>query len=84
MGAHRTGGRRTAGVVLLALPAAGLAGVPAYARREPELLDVPFFYWYQLAWVVLSLLCLAGAALLIPPPDRPSDRPDHHRPGGTP
>lgn len=61
--------RRAAGVVLLVAPVAGLLWVPAYAREEPALLDVPFFYWYQLAWIVLSLLCLVGAAFLIRLPD---------------
>lgn len=68
--------RRLAGVTLLLLPAAGLVWVPAYNRVGPALLGVPFFYWYQLAWVGLSILCLTGAALLI-------RLPDHHRLGGS-
>jgi hypothetical protein len=49
-----------------------------YAREEPRLFDVPFFYWYQLAWVGLCIVCMAGAALLFPAPDRSPD------PGGSP
>jgi hypothetical protein len=64
--------RRWTGVALLLLPVVGLACVPLYARDEPRLLDVPFFYWYQLAWVGLSMVCMAGAALLIP--TNPTDR----------
>ena len=76
---------RATGVVLLVLPLAGLAWVPLYAREDPELAGVPFFYWYQLAWVALSLVCLCGAAVLIPAPDSrtespPDSRPDHPRP----
>jgi hypothetical protein len=33
--------------------------VPSYNRIEPELGGVPFFYWYQLAWVLL------GAAIVL-------------------
>ncbi len=60
---------RAAGALLL-LPVAGLLWVPAYAREEPRLLDVPFFYWYQLTWIVAAMACMAGAALLLPTDDR--------------
>jgi hypothetical protein len=29
---------------------------PFYNRVEPSLLGMPFFYWYQLAWVFISAL----------------------------
>ena len=29
---------------------------PFYNRVGPSLLGVPFFYWYQLAWVIISAL----------------------------
>jgi hypothetical protein len=29
-----------------------------YVRATPALLGFPFFYWYQLAWVVLTSLLL--------------------------
>ncbi len=28
--------------------------VPLYNRTEPSLLGVPFFYWFQFAWVVVT------------------------------
>lgn len=40
---------------LLLAPYAGLLCVPLYNRREPELLGFPFFYWYQLLWIVLTV-----------------------------
>jgi hypothetical protein len=43
--------------VLLALPLLGLLYPPLYATRAPQLAGIPFFYWYQFAWVI-------GAALL--------------------
>jgi hypothetical protein len=36
---------------LLALPVLGLIYPPLYATRDPELAGIPFFYWYQFAWV---------------------------------
>ena len=33
--------------------------VPFYNRVEPELGGIPFFYWYQLAWILL------GAAIVL-------------------
>jgi len=36
---------------LLALPLVGLLYPPLYARTDPELAGIPFFYWYQFAWV---------------------------------
>jgi Protein of unknown function (DUF3311) len=66
--------RGWAAASLLALPVVGLAWVPAYARERPRLGEVPFFYWYQLAWVGLSIACMAGAAVLLRSPARSSDR----------
>jgi hypothetical protein len=41
---------------LLILPAIGLAFPAVYARSTPELFGFPFFYWYQIAWILLSAL----------------------------
>jgi hypothetical protein len=40
---------------LLLLPAAGLLVPAIYNRRDPELFAIPFFYWYQLLWVFLTV-----------------------------
>jgi hypothetical protein len=40
--------------LLLALPLAALLYPPLYATRDPELAGIPFFYWYQFAWVLVS------------------------------
>jgi len=42
------------GLLLLILPYVALCFPPIYARSTPQLLGFPFFYWYQLAWVVLA------------------------------
>ena len=46
--------------LLLLLPFVAALWVPFYNRVEPEIAGIPFFYWYQLLWIVL------GAAILIP------------------
>jgi hypothetical protein len=28
--------------------------VPMYARWDPALFGIPFFYWYQMAWVLID------------------------------
>ncbi len=40
--------------VLLLLPFVGLLAVPLYDRVNPALFGIPFFYWYQLAWVPVT------------------------------
>ncbi|MHB1172707.1 MAG: DUF3311 domain-containing protein [Lacisediminihabitans sp.] len=32
--------------------------VPLYARKEPELFGMPFFYWYQMLWVFIETFLL--------------------------
>jgi hypothetical protein len=39
---------------LLALPFLAILWVPFYNRIEPELGGIPFFHWYQLAWILLG------------------------------
>jgi hypothetical protein len=51
------------GVLLLA-PVVGLLWVPSYTRVSPRLFGFPFFYWYQLVWVLAGAACLAGAYVL--------------------
>jgi hypothetical protein len=45
--------------LLLFLPAAGLIFPGLYARATPELFEIPFFYWYQIAWILLSAIITA-------------------------
>ena len=46
--------------LLLLIPYIAMMWVPYYNRIVPEIVGIPFFYWYQLAWIVL------GAAILLP------------------
>lgn len=44
--------------VLLALPFIGTLIPPLYNHARPALFGMPFFYWYQLAWVIVTGLLL--------------------------
>jgi len=37
---------------------------PFYNRADPHWLGIPFFYWYQLLWVVIGGLCTAVVYLV--------------------
>ncbi len=52
--AARSPNRLTPWHLLLLLPYAGVLWVPFYNSVEPRILGFPFFYAYQMAWVVLS------------------------------
>jgi hypothetical protein len=57
---HTTPPRRKFRAVTLCLliPYIGLLWVPFYDRAEPSLAGIPFFYWYQMAWIVLGSLSI--------------------------
>lgn len=40
---------------LLILPLLGTLIPPIYNVEDPKLIGLPFFYWYQLAWVPISV-----------------------------
>ncbi len=44
---------------LLLIPYLAILWLPSYNRVEPLAFGVPFFYWYQLLWVVLSTVIIA-------------------------
>jgi hypothetical protein len=44
--------------ILLLIPYVGLLSVPLYNRREPEILGFPFFYWYQLLWIPITVVLI--------------------------
>ncbi|UIX30879.1 DUF3311 domain-containing protein [Streptomyces sp. GQFP] len=35
-------------------PFVAMLWVSSYAKIEPTLIGIPFFYWYQMLWVVIS------------------------------
>jgi Protein of unknown function (DUF3311) len=50
--------RSRAAYLLLIVPFIGTLLPWLYNRAEPSLFGLPFFYWYQLAWVVITALLL--------------------------
>jgi hypothetical protein len=42
----------------LALPFLAHVWVPSYNRIDPELFGIPFFYWWQMAWILGAALCI--------------------------
>ncbi len=46
--------------LLLALPYVAVLWPPFYNRIDPQIAGIPFFYWYQMFWIVI------GAAVLLP------------------
>ncbi len=49
---------RRAWYALLVLPFAGTLIPPLYNHARPALFGLPFFYWYQLAWVPVTAAIL--------------------------
>lgn len=44
---------------LLVLPFIATLFVSSYNRAEPYLAGFPFFYWYQLLWVIIGAIIVA-------------------------
>lgn len=51
-------------LVLLLIPFAALLYPPFYAMLTPRLAGIPFFIWYQFAWIILGVL-VTGFVYLI-------------------
>lgn len=40
--------------VCLVAPFVAMLWVSSYAKIDPTLIGIPFFYWYQMLWVLIS------------------------------
>ena len=47
-------GRGRAWTWLLLVPFAALLVPPLYAHETPHLWGIPFFYWYQAVWLIIT------------------------------
>jgi len=54
MSNNRTKTTRLSTLLLLLMPFVALLWVPFYNSIEPAIWGIPFFYWYQFLWVVLT------------------------------
>lgn len=59
-----TPSRVIAALCLLA-PFVALLWVNSYSRLTPAFIGIPFFYWYQMAWVFISAGLTTIAYLLV-------------------
>ncbi|HZG04465.1 MAG TPA: DUF3311 domain-containing protein [Streptomyces sp.] len=59
-----TPARVVIGLCLFA-PFVALLWVDSYAKTEPTLAGMPFFYWYQMLWVLISAGLTAIAYVLL-------------------
>lgn len=50
---------------LLLIPFIATLWLPFYARWNPTIAGIPFFYWYQFLWVFLSVLITAVVYLMV-------------------
>ncbi|WP_240937937.1 DUF3311 domain-containing protein [Nocardioides sp. JQ2195] len=51
--------------VLLLIPIVALMWVGSYAKVEPRLWNIPFFFWYQFMWVFLCSAMTYSAHRLV-------------------
>ena len=43
-------------LLLLLIPFIALLWPPFYNMYEPSFIGIPFFYWYQMLWIILTAL----------------------------
>ena len=68
-------------LLLLLAPFVGVLWVPFFNRIEPDLWGIPFFFWYQFLWVVISAIVTALVYFNVAPRLRAvrQDHRDSHR-----
>ena len=72
-GGPKGGGRTASAVtvpmvvagVCLAIPFGAMLWVDSYSRLTPTFIGMPFFYWYQMLWVVLSTALTVVAYVIV-------------------
>ncbi len=46
-------------LILLILPFIAMLWPPFYNTVQPEFIGIPFFYWFQLSWIVITAIITA-------------------------
>ena len=57
--ANSSSGHGRGWYLLLLVPFVAILWVPSYAGGEPAMAGIPFFYWYQFLWVLISAVLTA-------------------------
>ncbi len=60
-----TAGQKIIVAILLLIPLIVFSITPLYNHVKPELMGLPFFYWFETVWLVVSAIMFLGAALLL-------------------
>jgi hypothetical protein len=50
--------RGRAWYLLFLIPLAGTLIPPIYNTKDPTLIGIPFFYWYLMAWVLVTVVLM--------------------------
>ena len=56
---------RVLAALCLLAPFIALLWVNSYSRLTPAFIGIPFFYWYQMAWVPVAAALTSTAYLLV-------------------
>jgi hypothetical protein len=51
-------------LLLLLIPFIALCWPPFYNFRQPDFIGIPFFYWFQLLWIIITAIITAVVYLL--------------------
>lgn len=52
---------RAVAAACIIAPFVAMLWIPSYNKTNPKLLGFPFFYWYQLLWVVITAILMVIA-----------------------
>ena len=70
MNDNREAGNNKHGVLWLLLIPFLVLWVPFYNRIEPTLFGFPFFYWFQLGWIFVSMIVTGSVYYATEPRDK--------------
>jgi uncharacterized membrane protein len=56
---------RVVAAVCVVAPFVAMLWIPSYNTENPRLLGFPFFYWYQLLWVVITAALMIVAVFAV-------------------
>jgi hypothetical protein len=51
-------------LLLMLLPFIAMLWPPFYNFTQPEFIGIPFFYWFQLLWIIITAIIMAVIYLL--------------------